>query len=931
MKGKTKSIHRCLFLLLLLGVPLNLAAAYPQSAIDQISGFGIPRDASWTADGSRLLIVTGSTAQVYDWDGESLTLKQNIESSRHPRCGVISSDGSEVFLGTEEGWIERWNILRGEKISEWKAHPLVILDLVLKQDDSLLLSIGWQSHPSLWNIEGEIRISELETSSLGAQTGAFLPDGKVALWSKWMNLQLFEPDGTLYGHRSTSQFSQPPVFSSDGSLLAGINAERVQILDAFSGEVLHSFSPTFLISQLFFSDDNNHLMIFGEGSLLTIDLSSGQTRELIKIDPSEPGAAQFGLITLAPKSTHLLFVSDRIMARDLRFFTDSTTFSIQARADEFIVSPDSKFLASRLKNLDYVEIWQADELEPVQVLVDFDLPVQDFLFLPDGRLITSAESIRIWNAHSGEGLDEWTLPLSSDEPEVAVWVYNTESKETERRTLAHLPTGKITVNPEGSLLAVEGLNGMVYVLDTQSGQERISYDLKVAKNLKKLQSNVDTMVFDGSARLAVILKDGSVQRFSLDSQDLTGSTRLPSPLNTLDVCHLSYPVDEAFPIYAIGPANYGFDEEKNYYTENSQTTFCGAPQLADSEDFNGEELHIDSAGLTLFLDDYQPYQHSYDAVNGKLILQQGRYADFSVQVRLLPDELPAEWMKVVSEEEYAVNTVLESAFDYSQQTPWLVYSNGVYQTPQDGQALLSEVPLLLAAAISPDTNSVLASTTNGRILYYEDWNTEAALLYTVDGRRSTPIRALSFSSDGLLKAAGDDSGVVRIWNEENQLTELVTNGGSVQELLFSPDDHFLAVRGADFISVWAVEGSETGVSLKQLEQTMNGMLMAFSPEGNTFLTSTREGFRHTLIVWDFPSLVKQKSFYLPVTVLTFASESRFYIVSDGLWVCNLDESCRKIKSLETFIASDLFIAPNESEAALITVDGRLIKFELQNN
>ncbi|MCD4752525.1 MAG: WD40 repeat domain-containing protein [Anaerolineaceae bacterium] len=931
MKGKTKSIHRCLFLLLLLCIPLNLAAAYPQSTIDDISGFGIPRDTAWTMDGSRLLIVTGSTAQVYDWDGELLALKQNIESRRHPRCGVISADGSEVFFGTEEGWIERWNVLRGEKISEWKAHPLVILDLVLKQDDSLLLSIGWQSHPSLWNIEGEIRISELETSSLGAQTGAFLPDGKVALWSKWMNLQLFEPDGTLYGQRTTSQFSQPPVFSSDGSLLAGINAERVQILDAFSGEVLHSFSPAFSISQLVFSDDNNLLMIFGEGSLLTIDLSSGNVRELIEIDTSEPGVAQFGLITLAPDSTHLLFISDRIIARDLRFFADSTTFSIHARADEFIVSPDSEFLASRLKSLDYVEIWQAGESRPVQVLTDFGLPVQDFLFLPDGRLITSAENIRIWDAQSGESLDEWNLPLSSDEPEVAVCVYNTESKETERRTLIHLPTGKIAVNPEGSLLAVEGLDGIVYVLDAQSGQEKISYDLKVATNLKKLQSNVEEMVFDGSARLAVILKDGSVQRFSLSGQDSTGSTRLPSPLNSLDVCHLSYPADEAFPIYAIGTTNYGFDEEKQYYTESSQTTFCGAPQLTVSDVFNEEELHIESAGLTLFLDDYQPYRHSYDAVNGKLILQQGRYADFSVQVRSLPDELPAEWMAPVSEEKYAVNTVLECAFDYSQQTPWLLYSNGVYQTPKGGQSLLSEAHLLLAAAISPDQNSVLASTTSGRILYYEDWNAEAALLYTADGRRPTPIRALSFSSDGLLKAAGDDNGVVRIWDEENQLTEVDTNGGSVQELLFSPDNRFLAVRGVDFISVWAIENREEGVSLEQLERTMNGMLMAFSPEGNIFLTSTRKGFRHALIVWDFPSLAKQKSFHLPVTALAFASESRFYIVSDGLWVCNLDESCRKIKSLETFIASDLFIAPDESEAAVITVDGRVLIFELQNN
>jgi WD40 repeat protein len=427
----------------------------------------------------------------------------------------------------------------------------------------------------------------------------------------------------------------------------------------------------------------------------------------------------------------------------------------------------------------------------------------------------------------------------------------------------------------------------------------------------------------------VFLTDGTVQRFDLLTGEEDAQIKLPTPLNQLAVCALAYPSDQAFPTYATQTGLFSYREDQQRFMEEEQTGFCGAPQLASAEVLPDGGIFIEEAGMTLFTDALQPYRQSISSSGEHLILQEGRYNNFTVQVRSLPEELSETWVKPLTDRSYAFNPIRASHFDSQTGEMILVDAAGlINRNGQFQQLQLNSAVGLSAAEIASNGDSVLVSLADGQVLYYSDPSAPPDVLVESKAGRSNPSRAVAFSQDDGLKAAGDDQGNLRVWDANNQLTVIETDGGAVQDLLFSPEDDYLAVRGTGYISVWQITHSTEGILLEQLPQTMTGTLMAFSPQGTRFVTASQKNFHHPVNVWDFPALDTAKSFDLPITAVDFVSEDRFYAISTGLWICNLGESCRTIELPETFTMGDLTIAPDESEAIVITTDGRVVKIVL---
>lgn len=90
-----------------------------------------------------------------------------------------------------------------------------------------------------------------------------------------------------------------------------------------------------------------------------------------------------------------------------------------------------------------------------------------------------------------------------------------------------------------------------------------------------------------------------------------------------------------------------------------------------------------------------------------------------------------------------------------------------------------------------------------------------------------PIRALSYSRDGKLLAAGDQSGRVLTWNALNRIesTAIKAHKGRVVQLAFSPDSKYLATTSYDGeIRVWNATDGTRIASFKASQQQVGRLL-----------------------------------------------------------------------------------------------------------
>ena len=106
------------------------------------------------------------------------------------------------------------------------------------------------------------------------------------------------------------------------------------------------------------------------------------------------------------------------------------------------------------------------------------------------------------------------------------------------------------------------------------------------------------------------------------------------------------------------------------------------------------------------------------------------------------------------------------------------------------------------------------------------------------------LTAIAFGPDGILLAAGDRGGVVRLWNVPlgRELGVLGNRTGRVESVAFSPDGQLLAVGGWDgAVDLWEVVRPRKVGRLVQRYGTVGSLAVKFSPDGRTLVVGDSEG------------------------------------------------------------------------------------------
>ncbi|TVP63367.1 MAG: hypothetical protein EA343_08240 [Nodularia sp. (in: Bacteria)] len=193
-----------------------------------------------------------------------------------------------------------------------------------------------------------------------------------------------------------------------------------------------------------------------------------------------------------------------------------------------------------------------------------------------------------------------------------------------------------------------------------------------------------------------------------------------------------------------------------------------------------------------------------------------------------------------------------------------------------------------------------------------------------------PIKSVSFHPKGELLATSGDDGVVRLWNLQNQhLTELPRDEGSILSVSFSPDGEQLAVaQDNGVVSVWDLQGQ-----LLTEFKAHRGQIISvdFSPDSQQIVTAGDDGF---VRLWNVQGqrLAELKGHQNAVDSIKFSPDGQLLVSAgfDGLVILwNLqDQWSKKFQGHKSPVHSAIF-SPDGQFIASAGGDKTVLLWDLQ--
>ncbi|MBN2047598.1 MAG: WD40 repeat domain-containing protein [Anaerolineaceae bacterium] len=897
---RTTSIPRLIIFALAMLLTLSLAAAQPAPAPDPefALGGGLPLDAAWSPDGSRFAVVSSAGLVFYRQSGGELAHWKTVYLTLHPRRGVFSPDGETFYLGTEEGRVLQLSIDSGEILDDWLAHRLPITAIAVDPSGKHLAAAGWRADTRVWSLEDRTQIAALDPGSLGARELQFVDANSLLTFSGAQTLYRWDVNTQKITQAVSTTTLSAVGFTADGSVLAGVHGLELARYRADNGHRLPLISLSEKASALAVSADGARAAVLGDSGAAVYDLQTGE----------QTGALTFGddfgafrLIRFAPDGEALDLVGHQVLRWQLSRLGPVAVFPLSGRVDAYTISTDGSILASRVQNLMEVEIWRADETRPALVLADHLIPVQDAVFLPAGTdLLTSADALRLWDASGGALKGEWRAPSSEAQ---SMWVYDPEDQETRLVQLGEQrPLGRIAVSRDGHLVAVESLDGQVWLFDlSQSGSEPLKQiDLGLPARGGRLTSQVQRMIFDEiSSQLFVQFIDDRWQWLDLETGLLKQEGLFPQSETASAVCFAKLDGAASALRFADARVLYTLDLESGALsqTEGSLCGYHGA-DLA----FEGGSLRLRGAALALV--DLSQKDHTaaiYDPSGQWLAVQRGRYADFSVHLNQMPDALrAADILRAVDGPLYNLDYTAAIHFNSDAQRWTRLERNGTLLVEDaESAARIRRVSTatITAAAFSTDGRQLVFAEDSGGIQHWsrsDDWIHTQTLLEAASSRVQA-VRAVAVSADGAWMAGGNERGDFYLWDASGALRGLRPGAEAVQAAAFSPDGAWLMARGRSGVDVWRMDAldlsAENGAVLGDPALHFDAYFFQFTPDSGMGLVGRQNSFRHPLELWSLEeaSLIGQWNQHAQISA--FSAETRWVSSEDQLVFCAADGGC----------------------------------------
>ena len=316
---------------------------------------------SWSSDGNQF-----SSANRIFGLSSVLPTASVVDQSVAIRTMAVSPDDGTVAVGHDDGAIEVWDVVSGDKIADLRGHSGHILGLAWSPDDKLLASGGHDNTVRIWDLD----------------TGE--------------PVQIFQVEDTANSLR----------WSRDGAYLLGVVGNQLLIWDV---ENDYSEKPIVgkSVSDIYdieFTPDGSKFAVSREHGQIEIwvfnphrlqEVIEGHTNFVYQVDWSPDGKdiASAGF----DGSFRVWRVKDTLQAEPLTFCEN-----ILDTLYDIAWSPNGKYLAAANRD-GLIDLWHSDSCERVGSLVGHMDAASGVAWSSDGTMIFSSSwdgTLRVWQIPS---------------------------------------------------------------------------------------------------------------------------------------------------------------------------------------------------------------------------------------------------------------------------------------------------------------------------------------------------------------------------------------------------------------------------------------------------------------------------------------------------------------------------------------------------
>lgn len=411
---------------------------------------------------------------------------------------IASGSGNpfELLAGTVspiENIAELWDTQTGEHVRTFSGHSAQVWSVKFSADSQSLLTSSSDGTARLWNVQTGQEIRQFRGHSSAVTSAVFSPDEKTIVTSSFdktvrlWNTQTGETLRTL----TTRDQVWDTVFSPDGAYIAATDGNLIQLWDAQTGQLAHTFQGhTDTVIRLAFSPDSSRLLSSSRDNTLRLwDVKTG-------VDVFRFGSNHDFVTALAfaPDGQHILtggFGHHVLIWHAFDAQGWAVEHDYNAQSDSIFgvaYSPNGKFIVSASAD-QTVRLANANADAQRDRLAAHTGPVTSVAYSPDGRYILTGSldtTVHIWNSDtdtvrqtlSGHTTLVSAVAFSPDSQRIvtASWdgtarVWDFETAKTLLVFKGHTnQVNGAAFSPDGKYVLTGSSDGTAQLWDSQTGQ-----------------------------------------------------------------------------------------------------------------------------------------------------------------------------------------------------------------------------------------------------------------------------------------------------------------------------------------------------------------------------------------------------------------------------------------------------------------------------
>ncbi|MEQ8786084.1 MAG: M56 family metallopeptidase [Pirellulaceae bacterium] len=771
-----------------------------------------------------------SVGEAYEFENQAIVL---LDEPAQIRGVALSPDGLVAASGGGEartpGELVVWNLESGDEVFTLR-YQRGVRSVAFSPDGKLLAAGTFNNTVELIQPATGETVASLTDSSSAINSVAFSPDGsRLAAGSLDKAIRLYNTDThelvrTLNGHTDWVFFV---AFSPDGKSLASCGRDKtLRIWNLETGQLRRSIETGREGECTAFSPDGKMVAVaLWDGAVKLYNAESGDVIATL-LYPERVDAGLAATLAFTPDGKTLLAAgaNQTVKSWDLSTFEPVSEFKAH---DQMVwalaVSADGSRLLTGGDDR-VVKLWNAAEETPLatlvrrQVVEDRPEPILAIAWSADGSTIATSHedlTIRLRDADSGalrrvlRGHDDVAsaiafspdgTTLASGAADDTVRLWNVDTGELVRKLEGHTNwVFALAFSHDGKTLASGGYDKTIRLWDAASGESLASLAGHDAAVRSLSFSPDDKTLASGSSDRSVRLWDLASKKEIGKLLGHEGAVRgvAFSPDGTLLA---SGSEDKTVKLW-----NPGTKAEVRSLTGHGDMVWC---------------LAFSAGGSTLASGGFDNEIKLWDPATGALRQTLRGHSEVVASLSFAPD----------------TSALASAGYD---RTIRLWKSKGPPLPVASALAMIhGEGNRLLTIAMSPDA-TLLAAAGQDKTVMLRDLRS-GKMLKTIAGLNA-PISDIEFSPDGRTLAVGTYGTKLNLslWDVETseKRCDLLGHSEGVRQVVFSSDGKRLASCGWDKTArIWDLKTQKSLHATPEQSLPISGV--AFSPDGETFATST---------------------------------------------------------------------------------------------